>query len=191
MKEVYLVAFVAFPNVEELDLVGAWQVLATTQHFSNETYFLPHTVGLASETVKCAHGLTIKTDRKLGDMSKYDIIVVPGGPGVNDAAKDKRLLQEIQKAYQNGKMVCSVCTGAFVLAEAGVLKGKKATTFHTELNKLSSYGAIPVKERVVVEGNILTGAGVSASLDVGLKIVEILLGKQTAAKVAKRIEYPT
>jgi len=86
-------------------------------------------------------------------------------------------------------MVCSVCTGAFVLAEAGILKGKRATTFHMELDKLSKYDVVPVKERVVVEGNVITGAGVSASIDVGLKIIETVLGKDTAIKVAGRIEY--
>jgi len=77
----------------------------------------------------------------------------------------------------------------FVLAEAGILKGKKATTFHRELDRLSNYGAMPVKERVVVEGKVITGAGVTASIDVGLKIAEILLGKETARKVGERIEY--
>jgi len=189
MGKVHKAAFIVFPKIEELDLAGAWEVLATTQHLSEETYFRAETVGLASEIVKCAHGLQIKADQQLDDLSKYDIIIVSGGPGVRDAAKNKQLLQEIRKAHKMGKIVCSVCTGAFVLAKAGILKGKKATTFHTELDKLSEYDAIPVKERVVVEGNIITGAGVSASIDVGLKIVEILLGKKTASKVAERIEY--
>jgi len=191
MKKVYRAAFIVFPGVEELDLAGAWEALATTQHFSKETYFLNQTVGVKSLIVKCAHSLTIKADKLLTDLSKYNVIIVSGGPGVRNIVKNKSLLQEIKEAYEAGKMVCSVCTGAFVLAEAGLLKGKKATTFHTELNKLSRYGAVPVKERVVVEGNIITGAGVAASIDVGLKIVEILLGKETAARVAERIEYPT
>lgn len=191
MKTVYKAAFIVFPRVEELDLAGAWEALATTQHLSAETYFLTQTVGLTSRVLQCAHGLRINAEQLLSDLSEYDVIVVPGGPGVRGVAENKRLLQEIKKAYEAGKLVCSVCTGAFVLAEAGMLKGKKATTFHTELDKLSKYGAVPVKERVVVEGNVVTGGGVTASIDVGLKIVEILLGKETATKVAERIEYRT
>jgi len=191
MKKVHRAAFVVFPRVEELDLVGAWEALGTTQHFSTENYVLTKTVGLTSKRVKCAHGLTINADGELSNLSQYDVVVVPGGPGVREVMKAKRLLHEIKRVYEAGKMVCSVCTGAFVLAEAGILKGKKATTFHTELDKLSEYGALPVKERVVVERNVITGAGVAASIDVGLKIVEILLGKEAAQKVAERIEYRT
>jgi len=191
MEKVHKAAFIVFPKVEELDLAGAWEALATTQHLSSVTYFLTQTIGLTSGMLQCAHGLTMNADRQLSDLSKYDVIVVPGGPGVGEVMKHKQLQYEIKKAYEAGKIVCSVCTGAFVLAEAGILKGKKATTFHTELNKLSKYGAFPVKERVVVEGYVITGAGVAASIDVGLKIVEILLGKETAAKVAEWIEYQT
>jgi len=180
---------VVFPGVEELDLAGAWEVLATTQHLSTETFFANQTVGITSGMVKCAHNLTIEADEGLSDFSKYDVVVVSGGPGVKGAAKDRRLLQEIKKAFESGKTVCSVCTGAFVLAEAGLLRGKRATTFHTELDRLSKYGAVPVKERVVVEGSLIVGAGVTASIDVGLKIIEVLLGKEIAEKVAERIEY--
>jgi len=191
MGKVLKAAFIVFDGLEELDLAGAWQALGTTQHFSKETYFLIETVALTSEMTRCAHGLTIKADKRLSELSTYDVIVVPGGPGVNNAMKNKRLLQEIRKAYESGKIVSSICTGAFVLAQAGILEGKKATTYHTELNKLPKYGAVPVKQRVVVEGNVITGAGVSASVDVGLKIIEVVFGRETAAKVAERIEYKT
>lgn len=189
MKKIHRAAFIVFPRVEELDLAGAWQALGTTQHLSARTYFLTQTVGISTRIVKCAHGLTIKADRCLSTLAKYDVIVVPGGPGIRRIMKDKQLLHEIRKAYEAGRMICSVCTGAFVLAKAGILKRKKATTLYTELDRLSKYGAFPVKERVVVEDNVITGAGVSASVDVGLKIIEIVIGKENAAKVAERIEY--
>jgi cyclohexyl-isocyanide hydratase len=189
MSRVYEAVVVIFPEVEELDFTGVWQVLGTTQHLSKETYFKIKTVGTTEESIKCAHGLTVLPDEPLSSLSEYDVIVIPGGPGTSKAMKNEVLLNRVRQAYKAGKLVCSVCTGAFVLAKAGVLEGKKATTYHTEIDKLSSYGAIPVKERVVAQDNLITGAGVSASLDVGLKIVEKLLGAESAAKVAEWIEY--
>jgi len=189
MAITYKAAVIVFSGVEELDFSGVWQVLGTTQHLLQQDYFETRTVAITTAQVKCAHGLIIVADEQLADLSKYDVIVVPGGPGTREAMKNTQLLKEISRASEAGKLVCSVCTGAFVLAEAGLLKGKKATTYHTELEKLSKYGAVPTRERVVVDRNVVTGAGVSASLDVGLKIIEILLGGQTALKVADWIEY--
>jgi cyclohexyl-isocyanide hydratase len=189
MSKVYEAAIVIFPEAEELDFVGVWQVLGTTQHLSRKTYFKLKTVGTVKEPIKCAHGLTVLPDEPLGSLLEYDVIVVPGGPGVSEATKNEPLLNQVKQAYKTGKLVCSVCTGAFVLAEAGILEGKKATTYHTEMGKLSRYGATAVKQRVVVQGNVITGAGVSASLDVGFKIIEKLLGAESAAKVAAWIEY--
>jgi cyclohexyl-isocyanide hydratase len=189
MSRVYEVAIVIFPKVEELDFVGVWQVLGTTQHLSKKTYFKLQTVGTVKEPIKCAHGLTVFPDEPLNSLLRYDVIVIPGGPGISEAVKNEMLLNQVKQAYETGKLVCSVCTGAFVLAEAGILKGKKATTYHTEIDKLSRYGVSPVKERVVVQDNLITGAGVSASLDVGLKIIEKLLGSESAARVAEWIEY--
>ncbi len=189
MPKVYEVAVVVFPRAEELDFTGVWQVLGTTQHLSKETYFKIRTVGTTEEPIKCAHHLTVLPDEPLSSISKCDVIVIPGGPGTSEAMKNEVLLNQVKQAYETGKLVCSVCTGAFILAKAGVLKGKKATTYHTEIDKLSNFGAVPVRERVVVQGNLITGAGVSASLDVGMKIVEKLLGVESAAKVAEWIEY--
>ena len=185
----YKAAVIVFPGAEELDIVGVWQVLGTTEHLSKEAFIRPHMVGTVTGPIKCAHGLTLMGDEELNDLSKYDVVVVPGGPGVSEAQKNESLLAGIRKAYESGKTVCSVCTGAFILAEAGILKGKRATTYHTKIDELAKYGAFPVKERVVVEGKVVTGAGVAASIDVGLKIVEIFLGHESARKVSEWIEY--
>lgn len=189
MPRIYEAAIIAFPRAEELDFIGVWQVLGTTQHLSKETYFELKAVGTTGEPIRCAHGLTVLPDEPLGNLSEYDAIVIPGGPGTSEAMKNKVLLNQVKQAYRTHKLVCSVCTGAFILAKTGILNGKKATTYHTEIDKLSNFGAIPVRARVVVKGNLITGAGVSASLDVGLKIVEKLLGAESAAKVAEWIEY--
>jgi cyclohexyl-isocyanide hydratase len=186
---VYEAAVLIFPGVEELDFVGVWQVLGTTQHISQDLYFKLKTVGTVEKPIKCAHGLKVFQDESLSSLSGYDVVIVPSGPGVSEAMKNETLLIQVKQAYKTGKLVCSVCTGVFILAKAWILKGKKATTYHTEIDKLSRYGAIPVRERVMAQNNIITGVGVSASLDVGLKIIEKLLGAESAAKVAKWIEY--
>lgn len=189
MAKVIRAAVIVFPGVEELDFAGVWEVLGTTQHLSKEAYFQLRSVGTVAGAIECAHGLTIMAGEMLEDLSGYDVVIVPGGPGTSGAMENETLLKQIKQVYEAGKLVCSVCTGALILGEAGVLNGKKATTYHTLINELSKYGAIPIKQRVVVEGNVITGAGVTASMDVGLKIVEIFMGQETAAKVAEWIEY--
>ena len=191
MARVSKTAVIVFPYVEELDFVGVWEVLGTTHHLSEEEYIQTITLGATQNSIKCAHGLTIIPDAAIENLSEYDAVIVPGGPGVSQAMKDGHLLKEIRQAYESRRLVCSVCTGAFILANAGILKDKRATTYHTEVEKLSKYGAVPVKERVVIDDNVITGAGVAASLDVGLKIVEILLGKESEMQVAEWIEYGT
>jgi len=188
------VGLIVFPGMEELDLVGVWEVLGATnrlfeEHILLEKLFQFETLGATLDIVKCAHGLSILPDKVIKDLMQYDVIVVPGGPGRNLVMENKILLDEIRRAHQAGKLICSVCTGTFVLAEAGILKGKMATTFHTQLGRLSDYGIIPVRERVVSEDNILTGAGIAASIDVGLRLVEIFYGNEAAEKVAQWIEY--
>lgn len=182
-------AIIVFPGVEELDFVGVWEVLGALERFS-EVHFKRRTVATTSDVIKCAHGLRALADEELTSLLEYDVVVVPGGPGVEEAIRDQELLTEVKRAYEAGKLVSSVCTGAFVLAEAGLLDGKRGTTYHTQLEKLAEYGVEVLRARVVVDGNIITGAGVTASIDVGLKIVEITLGNETARKAAECIEYP-
>jgi putative intracellular protease/amidase len=126
MSKVYEAAIVIFPEAEEMDFIGVWQVLGTTQHLSRKTYFRLKTVGTVKGPIKCAHGLTVLPDEPLGSLLGYDVIVVPGGPGVSEATKNEPLLDQVKQAYKTGKLVCSVCTGAFVLAEAGTLEGKES-----------------------------------------------------------------
>jgi len=164
---------------------------------SKEKYFELHSIGLGETPVKCAHGLTIVPSEPLSDLSKYDIVIVPGGgylrgtTGVKVAAKNQLLLETIRKTGEAGKLICSVCTGAFVLAKSGILKGRKATTHYMVIEEMKSWaeGVTPVKQKTVLDGNVLTGAGISSSIDTGLKIVELVLGKNLASQVSEYMMY--
>ncbi len=194
MVRIIKVGVLAFPELEELDLAGAWEVLGATRRLFREgvfkdAYFELETVGKETGPVRCYHDLKIMVEKTLDALPQYDVLFVPGGPGRLKAQKDNEILEAVRKFYESGKIVSSVCTGAFILAEAGILKGKKATSFHTVVDQLSGYGACPLKERVVVDANVVTGAGISSSIDVGVKLVEILMGKEAASTVTQWVEY--
>lgn len=186
------VAILAFPEVEELDLVGVYEVLAKTKSMREESALEVkeplhvEILGLYEREITCRNGLIIKPHRVYQGLKGYDILIVPGGKGVSALRKDKALLSEIA-AFARDHLVCSVCTGAFVLAEAGLLEGKKATTHHEARDKLKEYCQVS-KERVVIDGNIITAGGVSCSLDLGLKLLEIIYDKEVRDKVARRLE---
>uniref|UniRef100_A0A7C3FAE5 DJ-1/PfpI family protein n=1 Tax=Candidatus Methanomethylicus mesodigestus TaxID=1867258 RepID=A0A7C3FAE5_9CREN len=194
MVRIIKVGVVVFPDLEELDLAGTWEVLGATRRLFREgmlkeAYFELETCGVEVGNVKCYHDLKILAEKTVSELPNYDVVFVPGGPGRLKAQKDPRILVPIKAAYDKGKVIASVCTGAFILAEAGVLKGKKATSFHTVIDKLAEYGVTPLRKRVVVEGNIITGAGISSSLDVGITLVSQLLGPEAAKIVAEWVEY--
>lgn len=194
MVRVLRAGAVVFQDVEELDLAGIWEVLGSTRRLYREgilkdAYFEIESQGVTPGPLKCYHDLKIMPDKLLGNLAQYDVIIVPGGPGRLIVQKNPQLQAEIRSAYEAGKLICSVCTGAFILAESGILKGKKATSFHTVVDKLADYGIEPVKKRVVVQGNIVTGAGISSAMDVGLKIIEITMGTEAAKITSEWVEY--
>jgi cyclohexyl-isocyanide hydratase len=194
MARVIHAGAVVFQDVEELDLAGVWEVLGSTRRLYREgiikdAYFEIESQGVTPGPLKCYHDLKIMPDKPLGNLAQYDVVIVPGGPGRLVVQKDPKLQAEIRNAHEAGKLICAVCTGAFILAESGILKGKKATSFHTVVEKLADYGIEPVRKRVVVQGNIITGAGISSAMDVGIKIVEITMGREAAKTVSEWVEY--
>ena len=100
-----------------------------------------------------------------------------------------RIIEAVKKAHENVSLIASVCTGAFIVAQTGLLKGKNATSYHAFMGKLADYGATPVNERLVVNGRVITGAGPPASVDVGMKVVEMLLGPEALQKVRDWVTY--
>jgi cyclohexyl-isocyanide hydratase len=187
-------AILIFPGVEELDFVGVYEVLAKARTMAQEGELKltePLEVELIAFTqeVECANGMRVLPHRLYRGLQGYDVLIVPGGRGVNVLRDDAKLLKEIRGfANRPGTLIASVCTGAFVLAWAEVLEGRRATTHHDHRERLAAYCDV-VPERVVVDGSVITGGGISASLDVGLRILEICFEEEVARQVRGIIEY--
>lgn len=177
-----------FPQVEELDFVGPFEVLSYINKIrpaSTKVLLIAE----AAELVEAFNGMRVIPDVTMATCPQLDILVVPGGKGRYVAMKNTAIQEFIQRQAQKAKYITSVCTGAFLLAEAGLLKNKKATTYHTAFAELASYGVEVLARKVVREGNIITAAGVSSGLELGLYLLREEFGAELAQEVADKIEY--
>ncbi|WP_321787355.1 DJ-1/PfpI family protein [Paraburkholderia sp. J94] len=177
------IGFLLFPNVQPLDLCGPWDVLAS----------MPDTavrlVGKTRDAVTGATGLVLTPDTTFDDCPPLDVICVPGGSGVGPLLDDDATLAFLQRQASGARYVTSVCTGALVLGAAGLLRGRRATThwaFHT---LLEPFGAIAVKARVVRDGNLITGGGITAGIDFALTLAAELIGVEAAQALQLELEY--
>ncbi|HYL29311.1 MAG TPA: DJ-1/PfpI family protein [Gemmatimonadales bacterium] len=177
------VGMVLFPGLTQLDLAGPYEVLA---RLPNTTVYL---VAATVAPVRTERGLTITPDATFDAVPPLDVICVPGGPGVDPLMEDARLLGFLRAQAPRARYVTSVCTGALLLGAAGLLQGYRATTHWLSLDLLPLFGAVPVKERVVIDRNRLTGGGVTAGIDLGLAMAAELCGRAVAEEIQLTIEY--
>src|SRR6266850_826904 len=136
-----------------------------------------------------AGSLALVADYQLDEVTSPDVIVVPGGPGQMALMNDEPVLNWIRQTHQTSRWTTSVCTGSLILGAAGLLKGLRATTHWLALDILRSLGAEAVSERVVIEGKIITAAGVSAGIDMALMLVAREAGEAAAQAIQLGIEY--
>jgi cyclohexyl-isocyanide hydratase len=188
------VAILVFPGVEELDFVGFLEPLAVANRVTGKRHFETKLVGTERGPVICSGGMKLLPDQTLSRLEEYDLLFVPGGgasrgTGVDLLMKNRQVLDKLNESYLRGKRIWSVCTGALVLGEAGLLKGMRATTHHISLDQLRAAGAKVVSERVVTDGRVTTGGGISSSIDLGLSLVEGELGEDVKREVEVRMEY--
>ncbi len=177
------IAVVLYPGVTSLDFVGPSEVLGGLP--GAEIHFVSTQPGeIRSDT----GGLRLVAE-DIRDLTEPVIILVPGGPGVDEAIEDGALREWLQRAHETSKWTTSVCNGSRILAAAGILKGLKATCHWAQIEQLSDYGAIPTSERVVREGKVITAAGVSAGIDMGLRLAAIEAGDMMAQAIQLAIEY--
>ncbi|UKJ72179.1 DJ-1/PfpI family protein [Azospirillum brasilense] len=172
-----------FPDVTQLDLTGPYEVLARVP--SAEVHLLWKTL----DPVRSDTGLTILPTTTLAEAPPLDLLLVPGGSGINALLTDEEVLSFLEERGSSTRYISGICTGSLVLGAAGLLEGKRAGTHWASRDFLAAFGATPVAERVVADGTLYTGGGVTAGIDVALRIVADLFGEQAAKLVQLSIEY--
>ena len=133
--------------------------------------------------------LTVIAEAAISDVSKPDILLIPGGPGDEGVIADAETLEWIARVHETTKWTTSVCTGSVILGAAGVLKGLEATTHWANVERLEAFGAHYTEKRVVRQGKVITGAGVSAGIDMGLTLLAAEVGDDFAKALQLAIEY--
>jgi len=182
-------AFIIFKQMTSLDLIGIYDPLTRLHSMGFMPDFNWKFCAFGKEMVVDDRGLRFQPDSIEEPLGGYDLIVVPGGFGTRALQNDPAFIDWLLTA-EPVKMKASVCTGALLLGAAGFLSGKRATTHPNALDELSPYCSRVINQRVVDEGEIITAAGVTAAIDLGLYMVERLAGSDTKDAVAKQMDYP-
>lgn len=177
------IAILLYDKMTALDAIGPYEVLSRMPNA--KVYFVGETAGLKTVDTKM---LTLKADYALSEIPNPNILLIPGG-NPTDAMKSEKVLSWIREAHKTSQFTTSVCTGAMILGAAGLLKNLKATTHWATRELLKNFGAEYVPARYVEQGKIITAAGVSAGIDMGLYLVEKIHGKETAEMLQLAIEY--
>jgi putative intracellular protease/amidase len=178
------IAILLYDRFTVLDAIGPYQVLSGLP--DAEVIFVAERPGPIRDQVG---SLVLSAPAGLADVPRPDIVVVPGGPGQSDQMQDGPVHEWLRAADQTSTWTTSVCTGSLILAGAGLLAGRRATSHWTALDELGSLGATPVSERVVFDGKYVTAAGVSAGIDMGLTLAGRVAGDETAQAIQLMIEY--
>jgi transcriptional regulator GlxA family with amidase domain len=178
------IAVLLYERFTALDAIGPYEVLSRLPGASL-TF-----VAAEPGPVRTDNGmLTLVAESSIEDLSAPDIVLVPGGPGEVAARAGGPVLEWLRSAHETSTWTTSVCTGSLILAAAGVLDGKRATSHWLALEELGRLGAEPVHERVVFDGKIVTAAGVSAGIDMALALAGRIAGEQVAQAIQLGIEY--
>jgi transcriptional regulator GlxA family with amidase domain len=188
------IGILLFNEVEVLDFAGPYEVFSTTVYSKcNEKPFRVHTVAQTKDLIKARNGLKIQPDYDFSDAPLFDIIIIPGGYGAEEIEiHNPKVINWIKNNINNVNIMASVCTGAFLLAEAGLLNGKQATTHWMDIDRLEKeYTKVNVQRNVkfVDEFPIITSGGISAGINMSFYIIKKLLGEEIACATAKRMEY--
>ncbi|MEN3974845.1 DJ-1/PfpI family protein [Emcibacter sp. SYSU 3D8] len=190
------IGIVVFDGAEELDFVGPWEVLTSSNEvFKWQKKPAPDQVFLISQTgqtVRCAKGMRVEADHSFATCPDLDIILLPGGQGTRREMTNPAMLSFVHRQAQTCAWVTSVCTGSFVLVAAGPASGKRVTTHWAafpELATIEGVGEMIRDKRHVRDGNVVTSAGVSAGIDMALWLTGERFGAAHGALVQKSIQY--
>lgn len=187
------IAILLFDGVEELDAVGPYEVLGGWTRFWPDDGWRTITVGLrGKETVRGGMGLRLTPDTSFDEAGDIDVLVYPGGRGARQLVNDAEHLEWLRERAPDIPVMTSVCTGALVLAAAGLLKGRPATTHRSALERLAGIDEtidVRADDRYVDDGDVVTAAGVSAGIDMALHLVARLAGDERAREVRRFLQY--
>ncbi|MGF6837495.1 cyclohexyl-isocyanide hydratase [Paraburkholderia youngii] len=177
------IGFLVFPKLQQLDLTGPHDVLASVPGATM------HLVWKTREPVVSSNGLVLTPSATYESCPPLDVICVPGGSGVTALLQDEQTIDFVRRQAASARYVTSVCTGALLLGAAGLLRGRRATTHWAFHSLLEPLGAIPTHARVVRDGNLITGGGVTAGIDFGLTVAAELAGVEEAQAIQLELEY--
>jgi transcriptional regulator GlxA family with amidase domain len=185
------IAIAVFEGAEELDFVGPWEVLAAWRFLYPDEVevFL---VGDTTEAAACAKGMRVLPDRTWADAGEVDVLVYPGGRGTRAQLGNEGIRTRLRGLRESGTLMTSVCTGSLVYADAGLLDGRPAATYHAAYDELLPLGRdIQPRpdDRFVDDGDVITAAGVSAGIDMALHLVGRLASPDRAREVRRYIQY--
>ncbi|MDQ3897113.1 MAG: DJ-1/PfpI family protein [Actinomycetota bacterium] len=181
-----------FPGVEELDFVGPWEVLRAWERVGPDDGQHVVLLGREEGTITCAMGLRVTPELTWATAPPLDVLVYPGGQGTVAQLGDETIRRWVRATAGAGTLMTSVCTGALVFADAGLLDGRPATTHWASLDRLASLGhdiEVRPDDRFVDDGNVVTSSGVSAGIDMALHLVARLATPDRARQVRRYIQY--
>jgi cyclohexyl-isocyanide hydratase len=179
----FRIGILLFPDITQLDMTGPYEV------FTKLPGSDVHLVWKSLDAVTANGGMKITPTTTFTACPQLDLLCVPGGPGMNPLLNDEETLAFLRKQAAGARYITSVCTGALVLGAAGLLKGKRAATHWMSRDMLKAFGATPVAQRVVVDGNVITGGGVTAGIDFALTVAAEAFGEDLAKAIQLGIEY--
>lgn len=179
----FVTVFALYPNLTQLDFTGPHQVLS---RIPGATTIIASRAG---GEIEAEGGLVIGRTQKLSEIERCDVICIPGGMTATEAALDEAFITEIRRLAQGAKYITSVCTGSLILGAAGLLEGKRAACHWAWRSLLTEFGAIPDTDRVVRDGNIFTGGGVTAGIDFAFTLLAEIAGEQYAKALTLGLEY--
>jgi transcriptional regulator GlxA family with amidase domain len=186
------IAIVLFDGAEELDWAGPWEVLAAWSKMWPDDGVEVYTVAETAEPVMCAKGLRVLADHTWGDAPAPDVVLWPGGMGTRPQLGDERIRERVRALAAGGALMTSVCTGALVYADSGLLANRPATTYWGSLELLAELDPtirVDADSRFVDDGDVITAAGVSAGIDMALHLVKRLHSEERARDVRRYIQY--